>query len=344
MDKLKAKPKELVYWEKQSDDKLCGLHALNAILQAPIHDIVSLSQVAIELTAAEKKMVASSNYISENVGLDGNFSIQVIIEALKRLGNIWIESIDSQENKGKNHCNEQCIVCNTDAHWITIRKVGGIWFNLNSCHPDGPQVISDFYLEAFLDSTREKGYFIFQVKGKLPTYDAKIYEEDLQPHQNYLTFKKVLDIHEYQQGLRDKPKDGEEDDQKGYKDFDGKGVSLGGGDLKATFAKISGQETDPELIQAMKLSYEDMFKDMPEKSDKTIDLRIRMPDGKNLTWRFNREDRILMIYNFCFYKQVENIGFTVSISYPKKMLDNTDLTLAEAGIVKPVALVCEKSN
>jgi len=45
-----------------------------------------------------------------------------------------------------------------------------------------------------------------------------------------------------------------------------------------------------------------MFKNMPEKSDKTIDLRIRMPDGKNLTWRFNKEDKILMIYNFCFYK------------------------------------------
>ena len=48
-------------------------------------------------------MVTSSNYISENVGLDANFSIQVIIEALKRLGDIWIESIDSQENKGKDH-------------------------------------------------------------------------------------------------------------------------------------------------------------------------------------------------------------------------------------------------
>jgi len=117
-----------------------------------------------------------------------------------------------------------------------------------------------------------------------------------------MTFKKVLDIHEYQQGLRDKPKDGEEENEKGYKDFEGQGQTLGGGDVKATFAKISGQETDPELIQCMKLSYEDMFKNMPEKSDKTIDLRIRMPDGKNLTWRFNKEDKILMIYNFCFYK------------------------------------------
>ena len=82
-----------------------------------------------------------------------------------------------------------------------------------------------------------------------------------------MTFKKVLgileeftklDIHEYQQGLRDKPKDGEEDNEKGYKDFEGQGQTLGGGDVKATFAKISGQETDPELIQCMKLSYEDV--------------------------------------------------------------------------------------
>ena len=42
MDKLKATPNEQVYWEKQSDDKLCGLHCLNAILQGPVHDIVNL--------------------------------------------------------------------------------------------------------------------------------------------------------------------------------------------------------------------------------------------------------------------------------------------------------------
>ena len=35
---------------------------------------------------------------------------------------------------------------------------------------------------------------------------------------------------------------------------------------------------------------------MPEKSDKTIDLRIRMPNGQNLTWRFNKDDKIQVTF------------------------------------------------
>jgi len=121
--------------------------------------------------------------------LDGNYSIQVIIHALKSVGEIWLESLDSEENRGKDHSKEQVIVCNNEAHWVTIRKVAGTWFNLNSCPPDGPQIITDFYFSAFLDSVRDKGYFIFIVKGELPIYDPKIF--DLKPHQKYFTFKEV---------------------------------------------------------------------------------------------------------------------------------------------------------
>ena len=35
-----------VYFEKQGEDMLCGLHCINAMLQGPIFDEVSLSQIA----------------------------------------------------------------------------------------------------------------------------------------------------------------------------------------------------------------------------------------------------------------------------------------------------------
>jgi Ataxin-3 len=51
-------------------------------------------------------------------------------------------------------------------HWIAIRKLYGVWYNLNSTNivPPGPQIISDFYLAAFLDSIKNSGYTIFVIR------------------------------------------------------------------------------------------------------------------------------------------------------------------------------------
>ena len=51
-------------------------------------------------------------------------------------------------------------------HWIAIRKLYGVWYNLNSTNmiPPGPQIISDFYLAAFLDSIKQSGFTIFVVR------------------------------------------------------------------------------------------------------------------------------------------------------------------------------------
>jgi Ataxin-3 len=36
----------VVYFEKQGQDMLCGLHTVNAVLQGPIFDEVTISEVA----------------------------------------------------------------------------------------------------------------------------------------------------------------------------------------------------------------------------------------------------------------------------------------------------------
>jgi len=46
--------------------------------------------------------------------------------------------------------------------------VNKIWYNLNSTNDLGPEIISDFYISAFLNSVKEVGYSIFVVKGELP--------------------------------------------------------------------------------------------------------------------------------------------------------------------------------
>ena len=67
---------------------------------------------------------------------------------------------------------EQAYICHSVDHWIAIRKLYGTWYNLNSTNivPPGPQIISDFYLSAFLDSIKHSGYTIFVVRstGSVP--------------------------------------------------------------------------------------------------------------------------------------------------------------------------------
>ena len=94
---------------------------------------------------------------------DGNYNIQVLQEALKSAGNFTLTNID-KSGTITNYNEEQGYIVHSVDHWFSIRKVHGIWFNLNSTNMDpGPQLISDFYLEAFLFQIKETGKTIFAV-------------------------------------------------------------------------------------------------------------------------------------------------------------------------------------
>ena len=60
----------------------------------------------------------------------------------------------------------EAFICHSVDHWLAIRKINSVWYNLNSTNiiPPGPQVISNFYLSAFLDSIKNSGYTIFLIK------------------------------------------------------------------------------------------------------------------------------------------------------------------------------------
>lgn len=62
---------------------------------------------------------------------------------------------------------EEAYICHSIDHWVAIRKINKVWYNLNSTNlfPPGPQIISDFALGAFLDSVKQSGYIIFVVRG-----------------------------------------------------------------------------------------------------------------------------------------------------------------------------------
>jgi ataxin-3 len=52
-------PRKKVYFEKQSNDRLCGVHCLNNLLQAPIFNAVDLSEIALGLDEIERNLMKS---------------------------------------------------------------------------------------------------------------------------------------------------------------------------------------------------------------------------------------------------------------------------------------------
>ena len=63
---------------------------------------------------------------------------------------------------------DTAFVINRQEHWLTIRKIGEHWWDLNSCL-EKPDYVSEFKLDAYLSEFRSKGYTIFIAKGNLPT-------------------------------------------------------------------------------------------------------------------------------------------------------------------------------
>jgi len=124
---------------------LCGLHCINALLQGPIFDEVSLSQIAIDLDQEERVLLAgeSASFFQEssNVANDGNYSIQVLSKALQQFGNVQTIPIGSSTmSQSADMTQEQGFIAHKGNHWIAIRKVANVWYNLNSTNivPPGP--------------------------------------------------------------------------------------------------------------------------------------------------------------------------------------------------------------
>ena len=176
---------EKIFHEKQ-EGSLCAQHCLNSLLQGQYFDAVTLSEIGQQLDDMERQHMAMGNvdspeYLafmqqpSSNYDDSGYFSIQVILKAL----DLWALQIVQYNSHAaseirKNPLGESAYICNLSNHWLTIRKFGKQWFNLNSTKMC-PELISDTYLSLFLAQLQEEGYSIFIIKGILPNCIADTY-------------------------------------------------------------------------------------------------------------------------------------------------------------------------
>ena len=116
----------------------CALHALNALLQGPEYDSASLNKIALSIGGALE--------LAHRWPLVGNWDVNVIMVALQQRGlevRWWDRrrSIDELRSLVED---ADCVglICNepgawlfgliSSRHWLTIRRVRGEWYDLDS--------------------------------------------------------------------------------------------------------------------------------------------------------------------------------------------------------------------
>jgi Ataxin-3 len=82
---------------------------------------------------------------SKNVSDDGYYSLQVVRQALKTK-QITCESVETDSAEVEDPNQEKAFLFHSADHFYSIRKIDGIWYDLNSLSKEGPKIISNFYL------------------------------------------------------------------------------------------------------------------------------------------------------------------------------------------------------
>ena len=351
-------PRKVVYFEKQSDDRLCGLHCLNNLLQGPFFDVITLSEIGIELDKIEQELTGMHS--QNNVDNDGNFGIQVLQKALS-MHKVSLTLLKKRQavnyiEQGVN--NVEALIFNSSTHWYSIRKINGIWFNLNSTNSSpGPEIISDFYLSAFIQGAEDIGYTNFLVKNlpKLPDINAEIYKI-LQPHQHLVTIEEIIEAKELKIAKKkqreEEQKKKEEEEAKKFKPFSGTGYMVDSGQNYQNYQQQhildNFDDEDDDMKRIMKLSLEEYAKNAakslpPEPEKGGYSLMINY-NGKYFKRNFNGTDKIKHIVTFMKSQIPTNQPLLLFKKKKKKNYDNEEIMIQDSGLARNQVLLCRILN
>ncbi|KJP88039.1 hypothetical protein AK88_02314 [Plasmodium fragile] len=200
--------KKYVYWEKQGNDRMCGLHCINAMLQGPHYSEDVLASIGREIDEKEREFLKCSGGAGEsgmndlmrknssNVLDDGFINISVLIECLRRK-NISVKNTFQDDLKKIISSDHQDIgfICNLAQHWFCIRKIYNTWYVLDSLK-SGPLYIKDINLKYYFNDIINK-YHVFSVQNINPYVSlpkADINFEAKNANQFYLLTSEICEI------------------------------------------------------------------------------------------------------------------------------------------------------
>ena len=331
--------RKVVYFEKQSNDRLCGVHCLNSLLQAPYFDPVTLSEIGLRLDEMERKLLGN-DIEHANVDDDGNYNIQVLTEALKVYG-CEVRPLKPREAISLLEKNEKVegFIFNSSTHWYSIRKIDNIWFNLNSTNTyPGPEIISDFYLSAFIQGAEDIGYTNFLVTKlpRLPELNSQMYS-NLQPYQRLVKYEDIIKARDskkkknQERDKEDKEKKEKEEDDKIFKAFQGKGYKIDEGAENNNMQMFE----DDEMMQAYQLSIieyaERIKKELPPIPEDGWKITICYNNNiYERRWRYTSKIKDLKLYVQSEIPTSNKVELFTP--FPRTLYDNDELTLKDAGL------------
>jgi hypothetical protein len=213
--------------------------------------------------------------------------------------------------------NLEGILFNSSTHWFSIRKIDGIWFNLNSTNVlPGPEIISDFYLGAFIQGSADAGYTNFLVKNlpMLPPINSEMYY-NLNDEKKFVTIEDIVEAKE-KKNLKIKEKNQEKDNKDNdnknkFEAFKGKGISFHDNEHN-DFGFEGNNDLDEETRLAIELSMNEFVGEMERKVKKepSIDTPniytiIFQAEGQSYERRFYPDDTfgvIIKKFNFIIFR------------------------------------------
>lgn len=156
----------VVLYHERQESALCGLHALNNLCQGPYYAAGDLATIAHDLDSRERQLGLDKTHASENVDASGNFSIQVLDEALRRAHAVSLEDTRKGGTRVGAASAPPCgYILHRSDHWYALRKVGGVWYELNSAD-DAPKRLVD--VDAAIAQLVADGWSVFAAHGELP--------------------------------------------------------------------------------------------------------------------------------------------------------------------------------
>lgn len=156
-----------IYHEKQIPN-LCGLHAVNNILQGSVFTRDEFDRVAQQLDQQERQMGMTFAPGEGNYRADGFYNVTVLQRTLQARG-FQMDPVVSGDWKkdAEKHAHEVGFIFNKDQHWFSYRRVHEEWFLINSTQHRPVHFLSR-ELGSAVNFAVSDGFGVFTVRGNFP--------------------------------------------------------------------------------------------------------------------------------------------------------------------------------
>eukprot|EP00931_Biecheleriopsis_adriatica_P091168 TRINITY_DN65067_c0_g1_i1.p1 TRINITY_DN65067_c0_g1~~TRINITY_DN65067_c0_g1_i1.p1 ORF type:complete len:328 (-),score=87.12 TRINITY_DN65067_c0_g1_i1:29-1012(-) len=286
-----------IYHEKQIPN-LCGLHAVNNLLQGRYFERHEFDRVAQQLDNQERSMGLSLPPGEGNYRPDGFYNVTVLEMTLQSRGFVMqrVQSGDWKKDAEK-HAGEEGFIFNKEEHWFCYRRIHEEWFLINSTQHRPVHFLAR-ELGSAVNFAVQDGFGVFTVRGSFP----KCSLEGNQP--------------KLEEAVKGSGGSGPV-----IIKFGGSGHTLGGGGGSAPVSAAGGAIA--ASAGAMEL--------VVDASKPKTKIQLQFPDGSKKAEEFNTDHTVGDLRGVCS-KAVGGKPVKVKGGFPPKSLEDDAQSIEDAGL------------